>query len=511
MIEIFSPQQMKKTDEFAINKLGVPSLTLMENSGCCVADEIQRQLTVKNKNVVVFCGIGNNGGDGFVVARILQERDAIVTVVMMGKPSAMSEDAKHTFGRLSKQIRVVQCDDFFKETKIYHVIVDAMFGTSFHGALNGTYFQAAQWINVQKKATVVAVDIPSGLNGESGEVEAEAVKAHFTVTLSHPKLGFYQRRAKEYTGNIIVTDIGIPAKASNRVSSNIFLVEESDVKEIIPTRHSNSHKHSVGKIFILAGSKGMTGAALLSSQSAMRSGAGQVILGIPESEYPIVAKRTLEVMPLGLPSTDEGTLALGAKKEIEKRIQWADVVLLGCGVSQNKETQQLVRDVLTTCSKPIVIDADGLNAIANDNRILKRWKSKQIVLTPHVGEFSRLSGISSSEIEKNKFSLAGQFAEQYNVTLVLKGAPTIIATSSRDIFVNPTGNPGMSTAGTGDVLAGIIASMMGQQLSGMAAAVCGVYLHGKAGDVAAKKIGMHGIIAGDLIKFLPTIMRTIVQ
>lgn len=504
---------MKSIDEFAIAKLGVPSLQLMENAGRSVVEEITKRIgVVRRTSVLIVCGKGNNGGDGFVVARIAARDGANVTVIMMEKKSGLQGDALVNFGKLSNDVNVVSFSKFLKEQKEnYDVIVDAMFGTSFYGSLRGKYGFAARWINRQKNSLVVAVDIPSGLQGETGSVEGEAVKADITVTFSNPKIGFYLQGAKECTGEVVVKEIGIPEKAMKALSKNIFLVEEADARELIPHRQSNSHKHSVGKIFVLAGSRGMTGAALLCSQSAMKSGAGQVILGIPDSEYSIVAKRTLEVMALGLPSTQEGSVALTAKKEIQQRINWADVLLIGCGLSQNNETQQLIREIVRETSKPLVIDADGLNALSGHLAILKNRKSKHIVLTPHTGEFSRLTGISSGEIEKNKFQLARRFAEQYNLTLVLKGAPTITATPSGSIFVNSTGNPGMSTAGSGDVLAGIIASLIGQKLSAEAAAVCGVYLHGLAGDVAAENIGMHGMLAGDIIKYLPHTLKTLTR
>ncbi|MFA6457492.1 MAG: NAD(P)H-hydrate dehydratase, partial [Bacteroidota bacterium] len=318
---------------------------------------------------------------------------------------------------------------------------------------------------------------------------------------------FYYGRAKEFTGEVITADIGIPRKAITE--TNLALVELQEIRRSFPSRSINSHKHSVGKIFVLAGSNGMMGAAWLCSQSAMRSGAGQVILGVPESEYPVIAKRTVEVMPLGLPDTVDGSIARAAMKEIYKRIDWSTVVLLGCGMSQQQETQELIREVIRSTTKPMVVDADGLNALAGHNEILKNRKSHQIVITPHHGEFSKLTGIASTEIEQQKFSLASAFAQYYNVIVVLKGAPTIVAEPGGKIFVNSTGNPGMSTAGSGDVLAGMIASLMGQGNSALEAAVNAVFLHGRAGDIGAAKIGMHSLMAGDLIRYLPNAVREV--
>ncbi len=521
---------MKIVDEYAINKLRIPSLHLMENAGKSVADEIVRRIgssTLSDKKhshvgkeikIIVFCGKGNNGGDGFVVARLLIDRGIKVTVVLVESEKELSGDGLKNYQRLRDykiaRLHVLEFKNFQKlKNKKFDVIVDAMLGTSFRGELKGKYLKIVEWCNKQFKLKI-AIDIPTGLNGETGKVLSNAFKADLTVTMSNPKIGFYREGAKEFTGEVAVADIGISLKAirnsPNLTRNKIFLVEETDVQKTFPKRVSNSHKHSVGKIFALAGSKGMMGAALLCSQSAMRSGAGQVILGIPDSEYAAIAKRTVEVMPLGLPSTIEGTLSAKALDEIEKRIAWANVVLLGCGLSGNKETQQLILDIIKTSIKPMVIDADGLNALVGNLHLLKNRKSKDVVLTPHRGEFSRLIGIPSKEIERNKFSLAASFAEEYNLILVLKGAPTIIAIPSGKIFVNSTGNPGMSTAGSGDVLAGIIASLIGQGNSISDAAVNGVFLHGKSGDIAAAKFGKHGMIASDMIKNLPLAITSLI-
>ncbi len=547
MISILTPQQMKFVDDYAIRTLRIPPLTLMENAGREVVDVIESNIgKLSNRSVLIFCGKGNNGGDGFVAARVLNERGAKVTVVLMENENELSGDALSNFQKLHnyKNTRS-QIFGFEKireqKNKKFDVIVDAMLGTSFRGELKGKYRKVVEWCNKQP-ALKIAVDIPTGLNGETGEVLSDAFCADVTVTMSNPKIGFYRERAKEFTGEVIVANIGIPNKVIAKVLSlrvpmqsersnphgkrrllrnssdyvgriprndsfKFFLVQEDDVRKTFPKRASNSHKHSVGKIFALAGSKSMMGAALLCSQSAMRSGAGQVILGIPDSEYSTIAKRTLEVMPLGLPSTSEGSISFSAKKEIEKRIAWSTVLLIGCGMSRNAETQQLIRETITASNKPMVIDADGLNALVEHLDVLKKRTSKHIVVTPHVGEFLRLTGISSKEIEKNKFSLTSNFAKKFNLTLVLKGAPTIIADAQGNIFVNSTGNPGMSTAGSGDVLAGIIASLIGQGNSSLDAAINGVYLHGRAGDIASEKIGTFGMIASDMIKFLPKAIK----
>lgn len=499
---------MKRADAVAIGTMGIPSDVLMENAGQAVVREIvQRIKNIRGTSFVLLCGKGNNGGDGFVVARLLRALNASVTVVRLSAVKEFSDDARAMYGKL-QNIPVLSFQQLLKSNPSPAVIIDAMFGTSFHGKVQGRYRSAVVWSN-QQPAKKIAIDIPTGLDGDTGEAVGDVFTADMTITLSNPKIGFYSGRAKEFTGEVVIADIGIPKEAVERNSENIFLTEKEDIQQLFPHRPSNSHKHSVGKIFIIAGSKGMTGAALLASGSAMRSGAGQVILGIPETEYPVVAKRTLEVMPFSLAATSAGTLAGNALNDVEKKISWASVVAIGCGLSLDPETQKTIRSVIQRTAKAMVIDADALSAIAGDRSILKKRKSPSTVLTPHLGEFSRLIGRDASEIEKNKFSYARSFATENSVTLVLKGAPTIIASANGSIFVNPTGNPGMSTAGSGDVLSGMIAALLGQGLSADAAAVAGVYLHGAAGDLASRKVGIHSMIASDIIKFIPNAIRMI--
>lgn len=511
---------MKAVDETAINLLGIPSLKLMERAGKNIVDEVRRYAKAVTRplsqlSCIIFCGKGNNGGDGFVAARLLLKEEAQVYCVLMEKESLLHGDAKSNFtalrnslGANSHVLKILSFSQFLSAPVKSSVIIDAMFGTSFHGSLQGKYVRAVRWINKQK-SHIIAVDIPSGISGDSGIVNGEAVRAQTTVTFSNPKIGFYFGRSREYTGKIVVTNIGIPPKTIQKHSSNIFLVEEDDIRKKFPHRPVNSHKHSVGKIFILAGSKGLTGAALLSSLSAMRSGAGSVILGIPESQFSVVAKRTLEVMPYGLASTKQGSVSLDALAEISKKIAWADVVLLGSGLSQNAGTQNVIRHIVQTCTKPMVIDADGLNALAGHCEIFLHRKSKHIILTPHKGEFRRLFSLTKKECsgELREMELAKIFAQKYHLTLVLKGAPTFTFTSNGKIFINSTGNPGMSTAGSGDVLSGIIAALFAQGNSAELAAVNGVYIHGKAGDEAEKKLGMYGMLASDILEQLPMVMK----
>lgn len=508
MIPILTPKQMSSADAYAIDRLRIPSLHLMERAGIAVTIEVIRHVSrIQKKRVLVLCGKGNNGGDGFVVVRLLHEYGVETSAVLLDDEQELRNDARENFNRLEKKC-VARFSDVRRETgSSPDVIIDALFGTSFAGALEGKYLSAIRWCN-ERNGVKIAVDIPSGMNGTTGEVLTDAFRADMTVTISHPKSGFYFGNARDFTGEVIVADIGLPGRAIERHSGGLFLTEPADIRRLIPVRPANSHKHSVGKVFIVAGSKGMMGAALLCAESAMRSGAGQVILGIPDSEYPVIAKRTREVMPLGLPSTANGSISTAAAAVIAEKVKWSDVVIMGCGLSRDRETMNLVRTLVRRIAKPMVIDADGLFALSGHLSVIKRKRTRQIIMTPHFGEFSRLSGIPANAIEREKFTLAKTFAKKYGVTLALKGAPTLIASSSGQVFVNPTGNPGMSTAGSGDVLAGIIGAMVCQGLSAEAAAVAGVYLHGRSGDLAAQSKGMHGMIASDMIRAIPEAFLT---
>lgn len=499
---------MKSADANAIRRYRIPSLTLMERAGKGASAIVEGLLPREDAPVVILCGKGNNGGDGFVIARHLSGRGYDVTVALLESPSLLSGDAETNFQRMEEgeTLAIMPVKELLRSRRRFACIIDAMLGTSSRGSLTGMYKKAVQWSNRQP-AMKLAVDIPTGLNGESGEVRGEAFKADVTITFANPKSGFYHGRAKEFTGAVRVVDIGIPAGALP--VTNIFAVGPEDVRRTLPVRPVNSHKHSVGKVFILAGSRGMAGAALLSSMAAMRSGAGQVILGIPETEYPIVARRTLEVMPLPLPATAGGTLSLLALPEIRKRIAWADVVVIGPGLSLNDETQHCIRDVIRSCRTPLIIDADALTAVAGDLSALTAVKRRETILTPHHGEFSRISGLSTISIADDPFTAAVQFAKQHHVTLVLKGAPSMTATADGSLYINTTGNPGMSTAGSGDVLSGIIAAMVGQGCRRPFAAVNGVCIHGAAGDAAAHRRGIRGMIARDIMEQIPFILRQI--
>jgi hydroxyethylthiazole kinase-like uncharacterized protein yjeF len=455
-------------------------------------------------------------GDGFVIARLLSNSCAQVHVLLMASPSEITGDAKKNFEILQKcakksshQITLQRYSKkLLSSFSKPDIIVDAMFGTGFTGSIRKPYTDIIEWMNNQG-TQIVAVDIPSGVNGTTGVVENCAVRATRTVTFGSVKSGLLCNQGRELVGSVSVTDIGIPNAVTDDKRLRTFLVEQLDVRRIIPKRSLYAHKYSVGKVLALAGSKGLTGAAALCSTAAMRVGAGAVVLGTPEPVYPILARKLTEVMTFPLPSTQDGTLSIEALNGIRERLSWADVLMIGPGLSRNPETQQLILKLLLEYRGKVLIDADGLNAVAANGISKLRSARAQFILTPHVGEFSRLTGLQSIEVERHRCEVARVLAKQISATVVLKGVPTVTASKDGNCFMNSTGNPGMATAGSGDVLSGIIAGLWAQGMSDSEAAYAGVYLHGVSGDLAAMKIGERGLLANDLIEYLPAAMQLI--
>lgn len=511
---VVTSAEMQACDRFAIQKLKIPGIVLMENAGRGVVEAMERLYgPLSGKSALIFCGKGNNGGDGFVVARHLHSIGIKVTVILVGRQQDLKNDAKTNYVSIkniarsfpkSNMLQLVELKskralDVLPQTDF---IIDALFGTGFSGNIKGLYADVIKWVN-SRKAVKVSIDVPSGINADNGDVESVAIKADFTVTIELKKVGLITYKAMDYTGKIEVVGIGIPQQVTNAFKSNMFIVKSEDVGQVLPRRSLQVHKHSVGKVFVLAGSRGMTGAAAMAASSVMRAGAGAVILGTPASVYPILAKKLTEVMVVPLPETTEGTLSLNAYDMLLKHIQWSDIVIIGPGISRNSETKELICRITNECGKPLLIDADGLNVLSEKNNALKKHKSKEIIITPHIGELSRLMGIPVEEIERNRIEIVKQAAQQFKLTVVLKGAPTVTATEIGEVYINSTGNPGMATAGSGDVLSGLIGGLWAQGMSRIAAAYSGVFIHGKAGDLAKRQYGEKSLMATDIQQLLP--------
>ena len=510
-----SADEMRWCDEYTIKKLGVPSLLLMENAGSAVAKIVRKNYgPLDGKNVAVMCGKGNNGGDGFVIARRLLADGAHVEVFLLAEPKDLKGDAKVNYEILRKLEKVNDCLSIRRPSNAVlnkarpAIIVDAIFGTGFSGKVREPFTRTIEWVNRQK-VPIVSVDIPSGVNGSTGVVENIATQATETVTFAFEKTGLLCNQGQECAGKVSVVDIGIPSNIVQSLKTRTLVLEADDVRKVLPRRPVTAHKYSVGKVFVIAGSRGLTGAAAMSSLAALRAGAGAVVLGTPETVYQILARKLNEVMVTPLAATPEGTLSEAAFGKIQEKLAWADVTILGPGLGQNSEVRNLVRRIVQTYPGKLLLDADGINAIATFGTSELKKSKAEIVLTPHSGEHARLLKMRSTELERNRVESARSGARSVGQTLVLKGAPTATALADGTVYLNSTGNPGMATAGSGDVLSGIIAGLWAQGMKGAEAAYSGVFLHGFSGDLAKKRYGERSLLAMDLIDFLPTAFQLI--
>jgi ADP-dependent NAD(P)H-hydrate dehydratase / NAD(P)H-hydrate epimerase len=517
MRTIVSAKEMRWCDDVTINKHGVPSLKLMENAGRGVAEIAVREFgSADNKRVLIFCGKGNNGGDGFVAARHLLQSGAHVTVVLLATAGSLRGDSRSNYDALAKlsksstgSLSIKRFSlPLLKKLSECDLIIDAIFGTGFSGVVKEPIASAMRWINSQH-LPVLSVDIPSGVDGTTGVVENVAVKATCTVTFGLAKTGLYCNQGQDNAGTIRIVDIGIPTKVSQSKLLKTYLVEQDDVKSALPRRSSTANKYSVGKVFVLAGAKGYTGAAYLCTMAALRSGAGAVTLGIPEAVYTIVARRLAEAIVKPLPSTEEGTIALSGLAEIEEKLAWADVTILGPGLSTNAETQEVIATILRKHPRKMLVDADALRCFAEMGLAKMSRLKGQFILTPHSGEYSRILGVPSGDIDANRIEMARMGSSKGKATIVAKGGPTATGIPDGTVYVNSTGNPGMATVGSGDVLSGIIAGLWAQGASQGGAAFSGVYLHGLAGDIARAQFGERSIIAQDLIDCLPAAIKEV--
>ena len=501
-MKLVNVQEMKQLDQLATAEYAVPGLLLMDNAAQAVADAVNDSLDeLDGESVVVFCGGGNNGGDGFGAARWLQNYGARVRVFVVGKAlDAVTGDAAAELAMLQKtdaKVEAIAGEDDWVVAELAaakaDILVDALAGTGFHGDLEGDLLRACRLLNDSEKY-IVAVDVPTGVNADNGSVSENAVRADKTVTMALLKTGLLLYPGREYCGDIELADIGMPAKMVEECASKKYRLTDDIVRELLPLRKAYAHKGDAGRAVICAGSPGFTGAAALSSYAAVKAGAGLVALYTPLSSRDVLAGKLTEVMVHGLLERMPGILGGGATGDVVKNANAADVLAIGPGLGTSESTQQVVRDILLQVQTPVVIDADALTALQGHTEILTK------VLTPHPGEMARLIGKEISEINADRINIAAQYAQEWNAVLVLKGAPTVIACPDGTVYVNSTGSSALATGGSGDVLTGIIAGLAAQEITLQEAAVCGVYLHGKAADISGIDIGL---AAGELAQFLP--------
>ena len=534
-MKVVTPAQMNEIDKIAINEYGIPGIVLMENAALKVVEEIENALGVVScKKILIFAGRGNNGGDAFAVARHLFNKGAAVNVYIIADRNSINGDAAVNLDILDKiGIETVEINgtcnkngicnkngtcnikegELIKQLKMQlaftDLVVDGIFGTGLKGEIKGITCEIIKIINDSSK-TVISIDIPSGVNGTTGEVSGVCIKASKTVTFALPKIGLVLYPGCVYSGELVVADIGIPLKVMGSMDIKTSIIDRKMIPQWIPKRDKQTNKGDYGRVLIISGSKGMTGAGCLTARAAHRSGAGLVYLAVPESLGAIYGSSLTETITILLKDEGRGYILPENIELIEKHMEGKDVIAIGPGLSINNSTVEIVRRIVEYSTVPLVLDADALNAAAYDVSILKRLKTTAVV-TPHPGEMARLTGKTTEQIQKDRINTAKEFACKWNVITVLKGWRTIIALPDGTIYINCTGNPGMATAGTGDVLTGLIAGFIAQGIQPHYAACAGVYIHGLAGDLAASKIGEHGIIASDLIDEIPYVIKTIIQ
>ena len=510
-MKITTAAEMRGIDRATTERFGVPSLTLMENAGSAIAQFILEEYGEATR-VAVICGKGNNGGDGFVVARKLHRAGRVVEVLLLALPSDLRGDALSMFERLPLRPIVLQNAqelqvESSRSLANCDLLVDAILGTGFQPPVKGLYADAIAAINRGGKP-IVAVDIPSGADSDVMTEQAgdSIVRADAIVTFTAPRPAHVFGNLTR--GPIIIAPIGSPPEA---VASklNLELTTPRDFASLLAPRPMDSNKGMYGHVLIVGGSLGKSGAAAMAGMAALRAGCGLSTVATPGSALPNVAGFAAELMTEPLPETDIGSIAMGAIESgvFEQLVKPIDVVAIGPGIGRNTETAEFVHQAVRTTKVPLVLDADGLNAF-QDHADRLDGRERPLVLTPHPGEMSRLTGMSIKDIQADRLNVARNFAREHHLILVLKGNRTIIALPDGTAWVNPTGNPGMATGGTGDILTGMTAGIIGQMQNDVArAAIAAVYMHGLAGDVAAEKMGVHSLVATDLLGALPEAFR----
>jgi hydroxyethylthiazole kinase-like uncharacterized protein yjeF len=520
-MKVLTAEQMQEADRLTTERYGISGLQLMENAGAAIAEFLREKFAgLTRRKIVVLCGKGNNGGDGLVVARLLKESGCSPGVVLFCDPGAVQGDAGVNLKRWQQglgELRIVTSTEEWEAARMAlddaDLIVDALLGTGVRGPVEGLLGSAITDLNAARsrrgaKLSVISVDMPSGLASDEHDFGGVVVMADFTVTLTAPKLGQLVSPRASCCGGLVVRSIGTPPELlESDPRLKIHWLEPGEFRSLPLARDPASHKGSYGHALIVAGSLGKSGAAVLAARGALRSGAGLVTVATPLDVLPVVAAGASEMMTAPLVATEAGTASLRSFDygRIGEMVRDKSVMAVGPGLSTHTETQQFIRAIVAETDLPIVLDADGLNAYDGIADHLNQRRAPALVLTPHPGEMARLLGITTQEVQARRLDVALEAAERWRAYVILKGFHTILATPWGNAFINTTGNPGMATAGTGDVLTGILAGLTAQYGIKEWARVLGfgVYLHGLAGDIAASRVGQAPLIATDLIEAIP--------
>lgn len=487
---------MQRADAHTIQTIGIPSEVLMERAALKTVEWMEHKYLTQGK-ILVTCGSGNNGGDGFAIARLLHQKQCEVTVFFVGRESSMSRECCLQT-RIARNMGIPIVTELPEEE--YNVIIDAVFGVGLSREISGRYAEIIQALNT-RKGFKLAVDIPSGIESKSGKVLGIAFRADATVTFQCEKSGTVMFPGAEYAGEVIVADIGIDTSIYEAQPEVCFTLDPGDVIRYLPPRRADSHKGTYGKVLMITGSKGMAGAAYLSAKAAYTCGAGLVRIYTHESNRSILQ----QLLPEAVLSTYENGTAQD-KETINSLLAWADVICIGCGLGQGKTAEKLLETTLSNCSVPCVIDADGLNLLAKHKELLYQMKA-ETVLTPHMKEMSGILGCPVTELKEERFAKLQEFVERYPVVCVLKDSRSIVASYGKRAFINMAGNCGMAKAGSGDVLAGVITALLAQKMSAYESAVGGVYIHAEGGDEARRTCGSYSMLAQDLLEGIKSLLR----
>lgn len=517
MQPVLTSELMRRIDKAAIEGLGLPGVSLMETAGRAVVSEIAEfELACDCVRPLLLCGRGNNGGDGFVVARYLIERSAQgwPLVFLAGRLDELKGDAAVMAGvALGCGIRVVELDgsdygELEQALEEADLIVDALLGTGAAGAPGGTIGRMLELV-LAHTHPVVSIDCPTGVQMDDGQLPGAAIMADLTVTFGYPKIGHLIQPGASFCGEIQIADIGFPRAAEKGLEFDVFVTEAVDVGFNFGPRDPDTNKGDYGKLLVVGGSTGLTGAAVMACESAMAVGAGMVTAAVPSSLNVVFETKLTETMTRSFEDRGRGAFGPEAINAVLETLKSGmDVLALGPGLGRAEETRDFVLSLTAGIPCPAVIDADGLNAFESRPELLSR-SGAPLVITPHPGEMSRLTGFSTAEIKSRPIQVAREFAKKHGLVVLLKGCPTVIADSSGRVMLNPTGGPQLAKAGSGDILTGVIAGLLAQGFEPFQAAYCGAYLHGLAGDIAARELGEYCVNATDLIASLPAAIRAV--
>lgn len=494
---------MREVDRAASELGGIPSIILMENAALACVRELQRDHELSGKSAAVFCGKGNNGGDGLAIARHLSFLGADVTIYLVCG-NGYKGDAKINYDIVSgmdiPMETVTDTDGLDHKVRAADIVVDAIFGTGIRGTVRGIAYDVIETIN-ENARYVLSVDVPSGIDSDSGDICGVCINADKTVTFAGYKIGMFMYPAADCTGTIVPDMISVPERVIESRGLKINVTDDGFVRSLIGRRRNDSHKGDYGKLLIIAGSAGMSGAAYMSAQAALKSGAGLITVACPRCVNTVLETKTTEVMTLPLEDTD-GHIAKSAIEELLPRLSKVDAVLIGPGLGRSHDISEIVRALLRACRVPVIVDADAINVVAEDRSVLSECAC-DLIFTPHAAEAARLTGLDISYIEENRIEVSRECSEELGAVILLKGHHTIVTSEDLTQYINNTGNPGMASGGSGDVLAGVAAALAARGISCAAAAAAAAHIHGRAGDIAARLYGEESMSAADILSSLP--------